>query len=184
MGSGILGTNILAGHGFFGFDPTPNASVVGSLNNLANGSLATATKPRTTTVKTTSGGTPGVLDASTDSGAYTGGSYTGAGSDAALSSAYVDQQLANLNDLLGRTNTGLNQGLQQLGDSYQSNLNTQTNAKNQALQDYTDQRVATNKDKLGAYDTINKNANNAYRSLAQKRSRTQLVKTCLASVVM
>lgn len=85
----------------------------------------------------------------------------------AQDNAYIDTQLNNLNSLLGRTDTGLNQGLTQLNDSYTGNVNQQNNLKNQALQDYSDQRVQTNKDKLGAYDTINKNANNGYRSLAQ-----------------
>lgn len=81
--------------------------------------------------------------------------------------AAYQAQLGDLKSLLGRTQTGLDQGLQGLNGSYTSNLNQDKNQENQALQDYTDQRVATNKDKLGAYDAINSNANNGYRSLAQ-----------------
>lgn len=95
---------------------------------------------------------------------YTAGAAGGA---SAADQVAVQSGLANLNDLLGRTDTGLAQGLEGLNDSYQSNLNQQQNQENQALQDYGDQRTQTNKDKLGAYDTINKNANNGYRSLAQ-----------------
>jgi len=79
----------------------------------------------------------------------------------------LDSQATDLNSLLGRTQTGLDQGLQGLSDSYNSNVTDQTNQHNQANQNYADNRVATNKDKLGAYDTINKNAGNGYRSLAQ-----------------
>jgi hypothetical protein len=99
----------------------------------------------------------------------------GYGSGGGLSSsdqAYISSQLDNLNSLLGRTQTGLDQGLSTLNNSYQSNVNQQQNQENQALQDYGDKRIQTNKDKLGAYNTINQNANNGYRSLAQLIGRS------------
>lgn len=93
--------------------------------------------------------------------------YTADSAQSAAEAATYNSSANNLNDLLGRLDPGLAQGLQGLNDSYQGNVNQQQNQENQALQDYSDQRVQTNKDKLGAYDTINKNANNGYRSLAQ-----------------
>lgn len=103
--------------------------------------------------------------AGAQSGGYVGDDGTAAAT--AQANAYIDTQLGNLNSLLGRSDTGLNQGLTQLNNSYQGNVNDQTNKENQAIQDYNDNRTQTNKDKLGAYDTINQNANNGYRSLAQ-----------------
>jgi len=108
-----------------------------------------------------------VLDASTTTPQQVGTTYTADQLAQQQANAYTDLQLASLRDLLGRTDTGLNQGLQQIGDTYTGSVNQQQNQENQALQDYADKRVTTNKDKLGAYDTINKNANNGYRSLSQ-----------------
>lgn len=171
MGSGILGTNI--GTGFFGFDPTPNGSLVNTLKGVKPSTsglgITGQTAPNdTSTSSPTSGSTssPQVLGSTTSSGAYSADQLA-AQQQAAQANAYVDQQLANLNDLLGRTDTSLNQGLEGLNSSYQGSVNQQNNALAQANQDYTDKRVATNKDKLGAYNTINKNANNGYRSLSQ-----------------
>lgn len=113
-------------------------------------------------VASSSGGT-----AVPTSGQYSGGDGGAAARATAENNAYIDSQIANLNSLLGRTNTGLAQGVQQLNESYQGNVNQQNNKLAQAQQDYADNRVQTNKDKLGAYDTINRNANNGYRSLAQ-----------------
>lgn len=103
------------------------------------------------------------------SGAYSGGGSGGttAAQQAAQTQALYDAQLNNLRDLLGRTDTGLNQGLSSLNDQYTSNVNKQTSAKNQAIQDYDEQRVQTTKDKQEGYNKAGRNANNAYRSLAQ-----------------
>lgn len=170
---GILGTPFLKSGGFFGFDPTPNSSAVGTVRNMAAGNftvapdnnyhapqvLGASTGPAATTNKTANNNT------SNNSGAYAGDN--GNALTAAQNNAYLDTQANDLQSLLGRTDTGLEQGLQSLNDSYQSSVNDQGNQERQALQDYTDKRVSTNKDKLGAYDSINKNANNGYRSLSQ-----------------
>lgn len=99
---------------------------------------------------------------------YVGG---GAGSGAADYSpadlAFLDSQEGSLRSLLGRTDTGLAQGLSRLNDDYQGNVNQQNAQKDQAISNYGDQRVTTNQDKLKGYDTINKGANNGYKSLAQ-----------------
>lgn len=112
---------------------------------------------------------PGV--AASPSGAYTTDPNAAANAAAAQQTqadlAYLGGQQTDLNSLLGRTQTGLDQGLGQLNSSYQGSVNQQQNQENQALQNYQDQRTQTNKDKLNAYDTINRNANSGYRSLAQ-----------------
>lgn len=180
MGSGLLGTNLLAGHGFFGFDPTPNASVVNTVRDGVNVNGNFGLQPDTnapSNSQATSG--PGILarpstttgSVADNSAVAPDGSALGASTDA-TSQALYNSQLSNLNDLLGRTDTGLTQGLGALNDSYTSNVNQQQNQENQALQDYGDQRTATNKDKLAAYDTINQNANQGYRSLAQLIGRS------------
>lgn len=173
MGSGILGTNLYSGHGFFGFDPTPNSSVVGTVRNMQNGNFTAApdtnaSQPSTPTAgQATYDDTPQVNGANDQAAQAAYNERVAAAQQAAQANAYVDSQIANLNDLLGRTDTSLNQGLEQLNSSYQGSVNQQNNQLAQANQDYSDKRVATNKDKLGAYNTINKNANNGYRSLSQ-----------------
>lgn len=74
--------------------------------------------------------------------------------------AFLGDQGNQLRDLLGRTDTGLNQGLAQNEDQYNTavgNATTQRDAQTQSQ----------NQAKLGAYDTINRNAGDGYRSLAQ-----------------
>lgn len=81
--------------------------------------------------------------------------------------SYLDNQAGQLRGLLGRTDTGLSQGLEGLNNQYTSNVNQQTNQKNQADQNFTDQSIQTTKDREAGYGTADRNANNGYRSLAQ-----------------
>lgn len=103
----------------------------------------------------------------TGSGGSSGGTGSSGSSVSADDLAYLQDQEDQLRNLLGRTDTGLSQGLTKLDDDYQSEVGNENQQKAQALQDYSDERVDTNKNKLSAYDTINKNAYNGYRSLAQ-----------------
>jgi len=103
-------------------------------------------------------------------GGATGGSAAlggGGGGVSASDLAYLDDQASQLRDLLNRTDTGLNQGLQQNQDEYDRQLGGANNQKSQQYANYEDQRVAQNQGKLNTYDTINRNANNAFRSLSQ-----------------
>lgn len=158
------------------FDPTPGFNLgvsdaynkaTGQANNLGS-KPSTASNPLGTSSTSTGKNAAAAIKSSTQQGTdevndpYSAGSAQNAADNAAYQGG-----VTNLNDLLGRLDPGLNQGLSQLNDSYQNNVNQQTNQENQALQDYSDQRIQTNQDKLGAYNTINKNANNGYRSLAQ-----------------
>ena len=73
---------------------------------------------------------------------------------------YLQDQAAQLRDLLGRNDTNLTQGLQGNQDQYDTGVGTVNQQK--------DAQVTTqNQGKLSAYDQINQNANNGYRSLAQ-----------------
>jgi hypothetical protein len=126
--------------------------------------VAAAAKPKVTAPQAAT--QPSQIPDTSASGTYAGGVGSDA-ANAAIAAATLGNQSSDLNSLLGRTQTGLDQGLSALNDSYQSNVNQQGNQEAQAIQDFGDQRVQTNKDKLGAYDTIAKNANNGYRSLAQ-----------------
>lgn len=74
--------------------------------------------------------------------------------------AYLSDQAAQLRDLLGRTDTSLNQGLQQNNDQYTSAVGDATSSKDKQV-------IGQNQAKLSAYDTINQNAGNSFRSLAQ-----------------
>ena len=81
--------------------------------------------------------------------------------------AFLADQEAQLRSLLGRTDTGLNQGLTKLEDDYNTETGYQNAQKDRAIQGYGDQRVGVNKDKQSNLGTINKNAGNSYRSLSQ-----------------
>lgn len=100
-----------------------------------------------------------------------GGGYVGGGGVAGgVSSqdlAYLDDQAQQLRDLLNRTQTGLDQGLAQNADEYNRQLTKSRAEKARQLAAYEEQRVGQTQNKLNTYDTINKNANNGYRSLAQ-----------------
>lgn len=86
------------------------------------------------------------------------GSGTGTGSADDIS--FLEDQAAQLRALLGRTDTGLSQGLTQNQDQYDQQVGG-------ATADRAKQVVGQNTAKLGAYNQIDRNAGNGYRSLAQ-----------------
>jgi len=81
--------------------------------------------------------------------------------------AYLRDQQTRLQSLLGRTNTSESQGLQKIGDEYNKSYQDSQTDKTKQLGAYDDQRVTQNEGKLNSYNTINQNAGNGYRSLAQ-----------------
>lgn len=98
------------------------------------------------------------------------GSYGAAGGGSGYSQAdmaFLDDQANQLRDLLGRTDVGLNQGLTRNNDEYNTQVGQANNSRDQQLAAYGDQRVQQNRGKLDSYNTVNKNAGNGYRSLAQ-----------------
>lgn len=121
------------------------------------------------------GGTPG-------SGAGQTGATNQAAAQAALSSggsagsgvsaaadvlASLNDNANQLNSLLGRTDTALNQGLQQNQNQYDEALSNENTQNQRALDAYTTQGQQNTQSKQAAYDTINKNAGTGYNSLAQ-----------------
>lgn len=143
-----------------------NAHAGGGIPFISKGNGSTGIAPTSLNTVSSSSDPKKVASDNSTPDPYTPGTAGPTAEEAANIGLY-ETQLGDLNSLLGRADTGLNQGLSSLNDSYQSNVNSQTSQKNQALQDYSDKRVQTNKDKLGAYDIAAKNANNGYRSLAQ-----------------
>lgn len=81
--------------------------------------------------------------------------------------AYLSDQAAQLRSLLGRTDTGLAQGITKLDDDYNAETTKQNEAKTTAINNYNDNRVSTQQEKQGAFGSINRNGGNGYRSLAQ-----------------
>ena len=81
--------------------------------------------------------------------------------------AYLRDQGAQLRALLGRTNTNLEQGLSKNQSEYQKQLDQSNLAKQEQLKGYGEQRTGQMQGREKAYGTINQNANQGYRSLAQ-----------------
>lgn len=96
-----------------------------------------------------------------------GGGTSAAAQGTADDIAYLNDQASQLRALLGRTDTGLSQGLAKNEDQYNSQVGGANADKERQYANYADQRVGQNQNKLSTYDTINKNAGNGYRSLAQ-----------------
>lgn len=74
--------------------------------------------------------------------------------------AFLSTQAEQLRSLLGRSDTALNQGLTNLEDDYNRNVGDATAEKNKLV-------TGQNQAKLAAYNTIDRNAGNGFRSLAQ-----------------
>lgn len=133
-------------------------------------SSPTSSTPASTAPTTTT--TPSGLDLSGVGATDASGNVT---SDSSLTSgdlAYLSDQASQLQDLLNRTSTGLDQGLASNDAQYQEQLNQAADAKAQQYNTYADDRTTQNQDKLAAYDTIDQNANQGYNSLAQLIGRS------------
>lgn len=88
------------------------------------------------------------------------GDSTGGSSTPSPDLSLFDSNAANLNDLLGRTDTYLNQGLANNEDQYNTQVGSATTDKNNQVQTQT-------QNKQSAYDKINQNAGTGYNSLSQ-----------------
>lgn len=110
---------------------------INNINNYAKSAYATYQKG-------------GVLGAS--------GGTSGTSNTNAADLAYLDSQDASLRDQLTRAQTGLDQGLTQIGDTYNLSANRAAQDKNTADTGFNTQRDQTTQDKLKAVDTINTNA--------------------------
>lgn len=98
-----------------------------------------------------------------------GGTYSSSGipNYTADNLAFFNDQEAQLRSLLGRTDTGLAQGLTRNEDVYNREYGEAEREKERAYSGFQDKRVQTNQDKLGAYGRINQGANTGFRSLGQ-----------------
>lgn len=173
MGSGILGTNLLAGHGFFGFDPTPNASLVGTARNVQGGSFTNApdtnyVAPKSAVSKAPVGGAPsgGAAPnnlASAPSGGSAGSVVYGVNDPATLA-AYA-QSINNTQAAIDRLPGQLNSGNQAIGASYENTLNQLLLGKNQANASYDTTKHQTATDYVGAKNTIGANAGSTLSGL-------------------
>jgi hypothetical protein len=100
----------------------------------------------------------------TTSGQPTGGvGGVGGGVD---TTAY-DKNTADLQDLLGRTDTGLTQGLTQNEDQYNTQVGKQNDAKALQYDNFNTQRINQKGTKQSTQDANNVSAGQGYRSLAQ-----------------
>lgn len=98
-------------------------------------------------------------------GGSAGGSTGGSSGPSAADLAFLTDQADQLRRLLSRTQTNLDQGL----SNNENNYNEQVGG---ATQQKDSQVIDQNKAKLSAYDTINRNANVGYKSLAQVIGRS------------
>lgn len=118
-------------------------------------------KAATTTAPSQPAGNVGTWGLGAQGAGATGGSSVGGGTvTPPVDLSLFDANTANLNDLLGRTDTYLNQGLTQNQDQYDTQVGNATTDKNNQVQTQT-------QDKQSAYDKINQNAGTGYNSLAQ-----------------
>lgn len=128
----------------------------------ANGAQAARGSVQGTLIDNPSG--PAVNNTTTNN---TSGGGAAAPDTTADDLAFLADQEAQLRSLLGRTDTGLAQGLTKLEDDYNTETGYQNAQRDRAISNYNDQRVGVNKDKLSSFGTINRNAGNGYRSLSQ-----------------
>lgn len=95
----------------------------------------------------------------------TGGTGGAAVNSTADTQAYYDQQLADIDRLLGRTNTAESQGLQSLQDSAAEQKRLIEEQRQRALNTYDNQKLETDQSKERGFGQVNDFANNSYRSL-------------------
>lgn len=82
--------------------------------------------------------------------------------------AYIDDLIANYNRQMGRTTTGLNQGLSQLENSYNKEQSRQNQLRGRALEDFAVQRSDTELAKNNAIGQVDTNARTLADSLRRK----------------
>jgi hypothetical protein len=193
MGSGLLGTNLGSGRGFFGFDPTPggsltqnsktftgssNAGVTGSKLNDNVGAVQKKPAPKPAGSSAPSNNNGGNGGYGGDTGSYQGntGPYSGsggstAGQDNSADLAYLDDQEGLLRALLGRSGEALNQGITQIGDDYNREVNGANAQQSRVLSDFATKREDTTSAKMGALDKVDTNARTLANSVRQILAR-------------
>jgi len=107
------------------------------------------------------------LNLSGGGGSY-GGSGGGGGSTgptAADTRAYYDEQINNLNSLLGLTNTQRDAGLANLQGSFDQQTQRQNDQRTKTMNGYDAQSVQSGQDKQRGVEQVDQFANNSYNSL-------------------
>lgn len=171
MGSGILGTNLLAGHGFFGFDPTPNASATGTIHNLAAGNFQTApdtnyVAPHVATQGQQAQNTGQVKGASTtaQSGAAAGAS-TGAGQYSPQDLAAYNLYASQAQDALNRAQAAYSTRQGNINSSFNTQQNELNSAADAARNQYQTGVTGNQQSRLTDANQIHTAANAGYQSL-------------------
>lgn len=95
----------------------------------------------------------------------TGGGGTARANTASDEQAYYDQQIADLDRLLGRTSTAESQGLQSLQDSAAEQKRLIEEQRTKANNTYDSQRLETDQSKERGFGQVNDFANTSYRNL-------------------
>ena len=106
-----------------------------------------------------------------DFGGLLGGLGGGGGAANGFSAsdrAYFDDQIADLNRQKARTESGLNDGLTNLGDSFNRNVSQQNEKQSRALRGFGIQRDDTIRSKDSALDRVNTNARTLSDSLRRR----------------
>lgn len=119
------------------------------------------------TPKPGGGGNTGAGDGAY-SGAYTLGATAAAPAYDPADLAYLDDQEARLNRQLASSNTSLANGLTQLEDSFNSQLNDTNTKESRALQDFGIKREDTTRSKDAALTRTDANARTLANSLRQR----------------
>ncbi|MDB5177443.1 MAG: hypothetical protein JWN75_1111 [Candidatus Saccharibacteria bacterium] len=102
-----------------------------------------------------------------------GGYYDAAAAEAAANDArekadtfsYLDDQDSRLQQMLGRTNTYLDQGISQINDSYNQTAGRTNEDQAKTLAGYQTRRDDTERDKQSAFGEVGDAAYNGYQSL-------------------
>jgi hypothetical protein len=81
---------------------------------------------------------------------------------------YIDDQIAQLQQQKNRTSTGLQQGLTNLGDSYNKNVSAQNALRGRAMEDFSTKAEDSARSKDTALDTVNSNARMLSDSLRRR----------------
>jgi len=156
-GSEVLGTAISAG-----LDPTPGFSAQNVVTTQAN-------KLFGNTGGSTDGGNEVAPTGATTQQQQAGSNGTGTGTGNTSYNpadiSYLDTQSSNLQRMLQSADTGLNNGLTALSDSYNSEQNKANLQRSRALEDYQAQELQNQKGKESSLNTVDTNARTLNNSL-------------------
>lgn len=176
---GILGTPFLKSGGFFGFDPTPNSSFVGTARNMANGNftaapdnnyhapqvLGASTSPAATTQDfSIHQGNP---NAGGGSGAYVGDGSSTATADQANALFGINTGIQSANDAIGRLDSQQGIGLGNINRDYTDAANRLQGTKQIGERNYNENKTG----QLNEYQSARNQSSTAARSFLDNARR-------------